>query len=129
MARRLVPRDERTTVNVEFASIDELITEYVSNISRSGVFIRSKNPLPVGTKVDLKFTVILDDVETIEGIGEVVRVSQSPKGMGVVFISLSSVSQTLVGRVLTRRAEGRPRRRTTPPPPPGKPLPGKSRPR
>ncbi len=125
MARKLVPRDERATVNHEFASIDEFIAEYVTNISRSGVLIRSKNPLPVGTKVDLKFTVILDDPETIEGIGEVVRVEQDPKGMGVVFISLTSVSQNLIARLMTRRsadADSSPLLvpRTRPPAPPGK---------
>ena len=119
MARKLVPRDERQTVNHEFASIDDFINEYVTNISRSGVFIRSKNPLPVGTKVNLRFTIILDDPETIEGIGEVVRVSERPKGMGVVFISLSSVSQNLIARMMTRGAGAKPRARTTPPPPPG----------
>ena len=29
---------------------------------------------PIGTKVNLRFTVIMDDIETIEGVGEVVRV-------------------------------------------------------
>ena len=101
--RRLVPRDERVTVNHEFASIEEFIHEYVTNISRSGVFIKSKNPLPVGTKVNLKFTIILDDPETVEGIGEVVRLNQRPKGMGVVFIQLPSVSQNMIARMLTRR--------------------------
>ena len=45
-------QSDRVIVNREFSSIDEFITEYVSDISRSGVFIRSDDPLPVGTKVD-----------------------------------------------------------------------------
>ena len=41
-------RDEdRVTINKEFESFDAFIAEYVTNISRSGVFVRSKNPLPV----------------------------------------------------------------------------------
>jgi uncharacterized protein (TIGR02266 family) len=103
-SRKLLPRAERATVNHEFASIQEFLTEYVSNISRSGVFIESRNPLPVGTKVNLKFTVILDDPEIIEGVGEVVRTSERPRGMGVVFISLSPVSQRLIAELLTRRS-------------------------
>ena len=101
--RRLVPRDERATVNHEFASVEEFVSEYVSNISRSGVFIRSKRPLPIGTKVNLRFTIILDELETVEGIGEVVRTSESPRGMGVVFIDLKPPSQNLIARILTRR--------------------------
>jgi uncharacterized protein (TIGR02266 family) len=96
--------DPRVRVNREFSSIEEFITEYVSDISRSGVFIRSEDPLPVGTKVDLRFTVIVGDFETIEGIGEVVRVvepgGEQPPGMGVVFTELTSYSQRLVDRLL-----------------------------
>jgi uncharacterized protein (TIGR02266 family) len=99
---------DRVMVNHDFASIEEFITEYVSDISRTGVFIRSDDPLPTGTKVDLRFTVIDVDMETIEGIGEVTRVvapgGSEPPGMGVVFIELTSASKGLVERLLLRRA-------------------------
>lgn len=98
--------EERVTINKEFESFEAFIHEYVTNISRSGVFIRSKTPLPVGTAVNLKFTVIMDDIETIEGAGEVVRVEQDPPGMGVVFTGLSTYSQHLIERLLTRTAKG-----------------------
>ena len=111
-----VPRADRVEINREFRSVEQFINEYVSNISHSGAFIRSKDPLPVGTKVNLKFTVILDEIESVEGIGEVVRVSDRPKGMGVVFIHLTEHSQTLLAKLLTRQ---RPSRRATPPPIPG----------
>jgi PilZ domain len=115
--RKLVPRDDRITINHEFTSVDEFIAEYVSNISRSGVFIRTKSaPLAVGTKVNLRFTVIMDELETIEGIGEVVRVQDSPRGMGVVFVTLTSHSQNLIGKLITARRKGRDR--GVPPPPP-----------
>jgi uncharacterized protein (TIGR02266 family) len=99
--------ETRQTVNLDFASVDEFIAEYVSNISRSGVFIKSEEPLPVGTRVTLRFTVIMDDLETIEGVGEVVRtIEKAPgvqAGMGVVFISLTGYSRHLVERILVRR--------------------------
>ena len=95
-------QDERITINREFESFDSFIQEYVTNISRSGVFIRSRQPLPVGTRVNLRFTVIMDDIETIEGTGEVVRVEQDPPGMGVVFTAVSAYSQHLIERLLTR---------------------------
>lgn len=99
--------ETRQTVNLDFASVDEFINEYVSNISRSGVFIKSDDPLPIGTRVTLRFTVIMDDLETIEGVGEVVRnVAAAPgvqPGMGVVFISLTGYSRQLVERILVRR--------------------------
>jgi uncharacterized protein (TIGR02266 family) len=100
----------RIRVNRELDTIEEFISEYVSDISQSGVFIRSDDPLPKGTKVDLRFTVIDDDMETITGIGEVTRVvlpgGPQPSGMGVVFLELESTSQRLVERLLTRRKGG-----------------------
>lgn len=98
--------EERVTINKEFESFDAFIHEYVTNISRRGAFVKSKQPLPVGTRVDLKFTVIMDDIETIEGIGEVVRVQKDPPGMGVVFTELSQYSQHLISRLLTARSRG-----------------------
>ena len=95
-------RDERVTINKEFESFDAFIHEYVTNISRSGVFIRSKQPLEVGTRVNLRFTVIMDDIETIEGQGKVVRVEEDPPGMGVVFTKLSRYSKELILKLLTQ---------------------------
>jgi len=96
-------KHERVTINKEFESFDSFIQEYVTNISRSGVFIRSRQPLPVGTRVNLRFTVIMEDIETIEGTGKVVRVETNPPGMGVVFTSLSSYSKKLLEKLLTRK--------------------------
>jgi uncharacterized protein (TIGR02266 family) len=91
---------ERVTINKEFESFDAFIQEYVTNISRTGVFIKSQQPLAVGTRVNLRFTVIMDDVESIEGVGEVVRVEKDPPGMGVVFRELSAYSKNLIERLL-----------------------------
>ena len=97
-------QDDRVTINKEFASFDAFLEEYVTNISRTGAFIRSKTPLPIGTKVNLMFTVIMDDIETIEGVGEVVRVEENPPGMGVVFREVSSYSKGIIERLLVGRA-------------------------
>ncbi|MCL2825655.1 MAG: PilZ domain-containing protein [Polyangiaceae bacterium] len=93
---------DRVTINKEFESFDAFINEYVTNISRSGVYIRSKIPLAVGTEVDLRFSIIMDEIETLEGKGEVVRVDET--GMGVVFRSLTGYSKNLIERLLVQRA-------------------------
>ncbi|MBW2403534.1 MAG: PilZ domain-containing protein [Deltaproteobacteria bacterium] len=93
--------EKRVTINKEFESFDAFIHEYVTNVSRSGVFIRSKEPLPVGTEVDLTFTVIMDNIETIEGVGLVVRVQDDPPGMGVAFTKLAKYSEDLLTQLLT----------------------------
>jgi hypothetical protein len=95
--------NQRVTINKEFESFDAFIQEYVTNISRTGVFIKSTTPLAIGTRVNLRFTVIMDDIETIEGIGEVVRVESDPPGMGVVFRELNAYSKGLIDKLLTQR--------------------------
>ncbi|HVZ35906.1 MAG TPA: PilZ domain-containing protein [Polyangiaceae bacterium] len=101
-SRRQQPR---VTINKEFDSFDQFVREYVTNISRSGVFIKTAEPLPVGSLVNLKFSVVMDGVETIEGEGEVVRVDRNPSGMGVVFRKLGNYSQALVEKLLTQPSE------------------------
>ena len=101
-SRRIEPR---LTINKEFDSFDQFVREYVTNISRTGVFIKTSTPLAVGSIVNLKFTVVMDGVETIEGEGEVVRVEQNPAGMGVVFRKLGHYSERLVEKLLTQSSE------------------------
>jgi len=103
MARGMISRAERVTINKEFASVDRFINEYVANVSSTGAFIRSKDPLPVGTLVNLKFTIIMDELETIEGVGEVVRLSRHPPGMGVVFTKLSAHSHAVLAKLVTQK--------------------------
>ena len=96
-------QSERVTINKEFDSFDQFIEEYVTNISRSGAFVKTSTPLAVGTEVDLRFTIVMDGVETIEGVGEVVRVETDPAGMGVVFKHLSGYSAQLIEKLLTAK--------------------------
>ena len=102
-SRRTERAGERVTINKEFESFDAFIQEYVTNISRTGVFIKSQKPLPVGTLVNLRFTVIMDDIESIDGVGEVVRVDTDPPGMGVVFRELSTYSKDLIEKLLVQQ--------------------------
>ncbi len=92
--------NDRLTINKEFESVDEFIQEYITNISRTGVFIKAASVLPIGTEVHIHFTILMDGIETIEGTGEVVRHESDPPGMGVVFKELSSDSRALIERLL-----------------------------
>jgi uncharacterized protein (TIGR02266 family) len=94
----------RVSVNEEFEPIADEIAGYVDNLSQGGVFIRSDEPLSVGTKVVLNFSIILDDIETIQGEGEVVRVdmSEDNKGMGIAFTKLTSESKAVIDEICRR---------------------------
>jgi uncharacterized protein (TIGR02266 family) len=96
-------KSTRLTINKQFDSFDQFVREYVTNVSGSGVFVKSDTPLPVGTEITLKFSVVLDQIESIEGTGIVVRVETNPPGMGVVFKELDAYSKELVERLLVAR--------------------------
>jgi len=84
--------------------------QFVTNVSRNGAFIRTKKPLAIGATIDLNFTIVDDDLYTIEGVGEVVRMSADPVGVGVQFVSLTSDSKKVLDRLLSKRSSWRPRR-------------------
>ncbi len=94
----------RVVVNEEFAQIDILMTEYVSNISRGGIFLRCDQLLPMGTEVDLRFTVLIEGMETIEGRGEVVHHGQGSDlaGLGIRFVELTPTSQAIIDDLYAR---------------------------
>ena len=95
--------DIRYEINREFHSLEEFLREYAMNVSARGAFIRTTDPLPVGTKVRLKFTVILDTFETIEGVGRVVHSIEPGQaehpGIGVVFTSLTERSRDVLTKL------------------------------
>jgi hypothetical protein len=101
--RTKVPRAERVSINEEFAPVDAFINEWVSDVSVSGAFIRSKDPLPVGTRVNLKFSLIMDELHVVVGQGDVVRHSAQPRGMAVQFRSLDGDGEWVISRAVAKR--------------------------
>lgn len=97
----------RAAVNADFQTVDEFVSEYVSNISKGGVFIRAKDPIPVGTEVDLKFSVwIGDDHHMVQGLGRVVHNNSlnGQSGMGVTFTDLTPESRELIDRLTANQS-------------------------
>ena len=99
------------TLKIKFksASIDQFIERYSVDVSRGGIFIRTKEPLPVGTQ--LKFEFQLSDAQPlISGEGTVVwirehdptRTGVAP-GMGVRFDKLAQQSQQVLDKILTEK--------------------------
>src|ERR1700744_2128848 len=110
-----IPRARRVRINEEFAPVEAFVNEYVADISTTGVFIKSRDPLPVGERVNLKFSLILDELHVVEALGEWGRQTRQPLGMGVAFRELSPASQRLIGQAVRDRVERQPR--TTSPSP------------
>src|SRR5438477_4959355 len=104
------------TLKIKFksANLDQFIERYSVDVSRGGIFIRTKEPLSVGTQ--LKFEFQLQDAQPlIAGEGTVAwirehdptRTGVAP-GMGVRFDRLAPQSQQVLDRILAekQRMEG-----------------------
>ncbi|HSK81145.1 MAG TPA: TIGR02266 family protein [Thermoanaerobaculia bacterium] len=105
-----IPRDSRrvpleTRVQFKFDRFSGFISEYSSNISPGGMFIRTKTPLPSGQTLDFAFR-LGDGFELIKGKGEIVWARMEdegparPAGMGLRFLELSEGSQELIYRIV-----------------------------
>ncbi len=95
-------RAERVAVNFEFRGDADMPT-HVANLSEHGVFVQTDRHLPLGTEVDLRFTVVLDDPVVIEGRGRVVRYQADPVvGMGFEFTHLEPEMLLRVADVVRR---------------------------
>jgi len=107
-----IPRDPRfpvvASVKLRYNSILDFHESQSLNISRTGIFIASDTPGPVGTIIDFEFA-LSDGLLLLKGKGEVVRVTQSPvAGMGVRFRELDEESRKCLERIVaTNEKEGR----------------------
>src|SRR6185503_19761023 len=96
-------KDPRPPVNlrIKFRSenVDQFIERYAVDVSRGGIFIRTRDPLAVGTQLRLDFqfhngTALMAGEGTVVWIREVDPNRASvPPGMGVRFDKLSPESQ------------------------------------
>lgn len=81
-------------IQIDYRSDENFLFSYIQNISEMGIFIRSDSPLPVGTRLDLRFG--LDGDSRLELQGEVVWINpyrphgeNLNPGMGVRFSNLT----------------------------------------
>ncbi|BDG01572.1 TIGR02266 family protein [Anaeromyxobacter oryzae] len=95
-------------VKLSYGTVEEFADRFAVNISRGGIFIRSRDPRPVGTP--LQFELKLQGGETILRGQGVVRWIQAEDpgahppvapGMGVQFTSLDEASRALVERMVS----------------------------
>ena len=95
-------------------NVDRFVFEHTDNISRSGVFVLTNKPLPIGSKVKLQFSLVADRLTEVEVDGEVIRVVNNedsksgrfgPAGMGVKFINLSPQIRNIIDDIINKRLE------------------------
>jgi hypothetical protein len=79
---------------IEASRDGELYFQRASNLSVGGAYFTQTVPLPVGSKVELKFALPGDPVEIVCK-GEIVTAKDL--GMGVTFVSLKESDRNRVG--------------------------------
>jgi uncharacterized protein (TIGR02266 family) len=97
------------TVRYKSATVDEFIENHSHDISRGGIFIKTRSPFPAGTL--LKFEVrIAEDQKLMHGVGRVVwrreadRAEESfPAGMGIKFIKTGEGAAELINQLILAR--------------------------
>src|SRR5580765_443764 len=106
-------KDTRGPVNLRIKfrseSLQQFIERYGVDVSRGGIFIRTREPLPVGTRLKLDFQLV-DTAPLFQGDGTVVwirehdasRAGVTP-GMGVRFDRLTTESQTTLDTILEEK--------------------------
>ena len=111
-------KEKRTpvTLKIKFksATLDQFIERYSVDVSQGGIFIRTKDPLAVGTQLRFEFQ-LQDASPLIGGEGTVVwtrefdpsRTGVAP-GMGVRFDRLAPESQAVLEQILQRKVGGKP---------------------
>jgi uncharacterized protein (TIGR02266 family) len=71
------------------------------NLSRGGMYLDQTIPIPVGTRVRLRFTLPGDDVPVVV-VGEIVSISASAAlGMGVKFVTIPDEVMVRLDRYLS----------------------------
>ena len=99
-SKERIPLSE--SVNIVCENMEKFATEFADNISMGGMFIKTANPLPTGTKFDLELS-IGKDGKKISALGEVVWTKEfstggdkRPSGMGIRFIELHGDSKKFI---------------------------------
>jgi len=97
-------------IRLRYASFDAFIDKFAPNVTRGGVFIASRTPLPMGSTFAFEIQLAGGEV-ALAGDGKVTWVKafdpatpQKPHGMGVQFLRLDNPSRELLNKILTRKA-------------------------
>jgi type IV pilus assembly protein PilZ len=74
-------------LKVDYKKLNSFFADYTKNISKGGTFIKTKKPLPIGTRFLFKLTVPQREAP-FELLGEVVwsKADAEEPGMGIRFI-------------------------------------------
>jgi Response regulator containing CheY-like receiver domain and AraC-type DNA-binding domain len=96
-----------TSLQVSFEDFKGIFFEYTHDISRTGIFIEMNEPLPVGTRLKLSFSLPSGLQQPVLAYGQVVRRIESSRsaigGIGIRFIHIDSESRTIIDQLVSNQ--------------------------
>jgi type IV pilus assembly protein PilZ len=98
-------RRAELVVRVDYKSVDELFSEFATNINEGGIFVETDSPSERGTRVDLHFR-LPGSEQPISAQGTVVRVTEAPSGMGIEFDELDADSRERINELVRNLRHG-----------------------
>ena len=94
-------------IRLPYATEEDFVEKYGSNVARGGLFIATRSPKPEGTGLAFEL-VLADGGRLLRGEGVVVKsqAEGSRAGMTVRFVRLDAYSKALIDRIVARRNHG-----------------------
>jgi uncharacterized protein (TIGR02266 family) len=95
-------KEKRAVVELEvrYSSQESFAVEWITNISKGGLFIKSENPLPPGTPLKITFSVPGKDIPVqLEGVVRWSAPPSSPSvvpGMGIEIVKIDERSKKIL---------------------------------
>lgn len=90
-------------VRVDYATVDEMFSEFTRDINEGGLFIETEKPRPIGTEVTLHFN-LPGSGEALSTVGRVVRLGRgdhsNAPGMGVEFEELEPDDRRKINSII-----------------------------
>lgn len=98
-------RAERSplTVRIDYATVDEMFSEFTRDINEGGLFIETDKPRDPGTEVTMQFQ-LPGSSDALQTVGRVVRVTPAalgrPGGMGIEFDELTRDDRVKIDQIV-----------------------------
>ena len=91
-----------TPIRIRYESVIDFVETQSMNISRTGMFIVTDAPAPLGSRIEFEFS-LTDGFVLLCGLAEVVRVAMGGivEGMGVRFLDLDDANRRVIERIVS----------------------------
>lgn len=96
-------------MNTAWTCTDPVASTPVTDLSESGVFVCTSERPAIGSTIELRFQVFVEEPVLFRARGRVVRLGDDPPGVGVTFLDLDESAKDVIRKILLRHEAQRAR--------------------